>query len=65
MKFLANKITRIIIVAVFTALMFFSIFLINAVEINYDMTKYLPANSNTKSSLEAMQDEFGNNSMIQ
>lgn len=65
MKLFKNKSARIVIIVVFAALMVFSAFMINSVKINYDMTKYLPKDSNTKESLKIMEEEFGNNSMIQ
>lgn len=43
----------------FIALIIASLILIPMVGTNYDMTKYLPSDSNTKIALEVMSDEFG------
>lgn len=43
----------------FMALVIASVFMIPKVGINYDFTKYLPNDSNTKVALEVMEDEFG------
>lgn len=43
----------------FLALTIASVFLIPMVGVNYDMTKYLPENSDTKVALKVMEDEFG------
>lgn len=65
MKIFVNKISRYIVLAIFIVILVFSILFINKVDINYDMTKYLPSNSNTKNSLEIVTNEFGENSMVQ
>ena len=44
---------------IFIALTIASVFLIPMVGVNYDMTKYLPDNSDTKVALKVMEDEFG------
>ncbi len=44
---------------IFMALTIASVFLIPMVGVNYDMTKYLPENSDTKVALKVMEDEFG------
>lgn len=45
--------------ALFLALAVGSLFLIPMVGVNYDMTKYLPEDSNTKVAIEVMSDQFG------
>lgn len=47
------------LMGLFVALMIASIILVPMVGTNYDMTKYLPATSNTKIALEVMNEEFG------
>ena len=44
---------------VFVALAIASLIVFPMVGTNYDMTKYLPADSNTKIALEVMDEEFG------
>lgn len=41
-----------------------SVYSIFHVNVNYDMSQYLPDDSNTKSGMEQMRDEFGNMSNI-
>lgn len=53
-----NKIT----LGVFLLLMIASMFLIGKVNVNYDLEKYLPDDSNIKLGLDAYQDEFGESS---
>lgn len=65
MRLLVKGKGRYITIAVFTVLAIISAILMGLVKTNYDMTKYLPDNSNTKKSLELMTEEFGQTSMIQ
>jgi len=63
-RFLTGKckyfiLTSTLVIAVLSALV------IPLVEINYDMTKYLPSDSNTALGLEVLEDSFGNHAAIQ
>lgn len=65
MKLLVKGKGKYITIGVFLILAIISAVLMGFVKTNYDMTKYLPGNSNTKKSLELMEHEFGETSMIQ
>ncbi len=56
MDFLVNK--RLFVIITMTIALIVSVFLINKVNINYDMTLYLPDSSNTKQGINIMNDEF-------
>ena len=55
--FLVEK--RIILFCLFLFLAILSLFLIGHISINYDLTKYLPADSNMKQGIKLMEQEFG------
>lgn len=59
MKRLLSKKGKIITLVVFSLLLVISIALAPLVQINYDMSSYLPEDSVTKQSLKTMKDEFG------
>ncbi len=65
MKILVKGKGKYITIVIFVVLLIISMILMGFVKTNYDMTKYLPNNSNTKKSLELMTEEFGETSMIQ
>lgn len=65
MKTLFAKRRRLFIIVFLSILTIVSIVLAPLVVVNYDMSAYLPEDSNTKVSIEVMQDEFGNVSMVQ
>ncbi len=50
---------RFVFLSIFFVLLVASAILLNFVNVNYDLTEYLPNNSNTKQSIEIMQEEFG------
>lgn len=56
---------RLIILITVFILTIISAFLIPKVETNYDMSKYLPKDSNTIKGIEAFEDEFGIHSLIE
>lgn len=56
-NFLVDK--RHIILAVFLVLAGISVFLMGKVNLNYDMTKYLPDDSSMKIGMDIMDEEFG------
>lgn len=55
--FLVDK--RRILICLFLALAVASLFLAGQVRINYDLTKYLPADSHMKQGIQLMEQEFG------
>lgn len=61
MKKISNFIVkqRKLLTGIFAILLIVSCFLINKVDVNYDMTKYLDKNSSSTYALEKMVDEFG------
>ncbi len=56
---------RSLILIVFTIITMISVFLIFDVKTNYDMTIYLPKDSNTSQGLEILNEEFGTHTMIE
>ncbi len=58
-KFIVEK--RNLFIILFMSLCILSAFAAQKVQINYDMTKYLPTNSETKIALNVMQEQFGSN----
>lgn len=52
---------KYIFALVYLVLFAFSLYLIQKVNVNYDMTKYLNDNSDTKKALNVMNDEFNSN----
>lgn len=54
--FLVSK--RILIASIMLILLGISFFLMDDVNINYDMTKYLPSDSTTRAGMDIMEDEF-------
>lgn len=58
-------IKRSLILVVFTIITLISVILIFDVKTNYDMTIYLPKDSNTSQGLEILNDEFGTHTMIE
>ncbi|MDL2287024.1 MMPL family transporter [Eubacteriales bacterium OttesenSCG-928-G02] len=66
MKKLSNFIVekRKILLILFTVLAIAGGILMNFVDINYDLTSYLPEDSNAKKGMEIMSDEFGESTYI-
>ena len=62
-SFIVNK--RYLMLSVLLALTIFCAFLIPTVEVNTDMTKYLPDNSPMKQGVDLMEQEFDNAEMMQ
>ncbi|MFA6800773.1 MAG: MMPL family transporter [Acholeplasmataceae bacterium] len=56
---------HIIILSIFTILTIVSTFFIFQVKTNYDLSVYLPSDSNTSQALKLYEEEFGENTMIQ
>lgn len=52
---------KYVFLSVFFVLIVASVVMMNYVTVNYDLTKYLPNDSSTKSSIELMSEEFGAN----
>ena len=65
MKLLSFLNHRKPIFILFTVLVVVSALLIPLVEVNYDLTEYLPDDMATKQSLEIMQEEFGDTGMAE
>ena len=65
MKFILKGFTKWIILGVTLIISIVSIFLMLDVEINYDLSYYLPSDSKTKEALDILRDEFGLNSVVE
>lgn len=65
MKFILKGFTKWIILGVTLIISIVSIFLMLDVEINYDLSYYLPSDSKTKEALDILSDEFGLNSVVE
>src|SRR5690554_7315134 len=57
--------SKIIILSIVIIITLISALLIPFVQTNYDLTKYLPKDSETKQGLDMLEDEFGNHSLIE
>jgi len=57
--------SKIIILSIVLIITLISALLIPLVQTNYDLTKYLPKDSETKQGLDMLEDEFGNHSLIE
>lgn len=57
--------SKIIILSIVLIITLISALLIPFVQTNYDLTKYLPKDSETKQGLDMLEDEFGNHSLIE
>lgn len=55
-RFIVDK--RWFFAAIFVALIGYSIFGITRIRVEYDITKYLPANTDTAKAIEIMEKEF-------
>jgi hypothetical protein len=60
-----NKFYRYFILTLFLILAGGAAFLTTKVKVNYDLTKYLPKDSETKLALEMLENEFGNKAVVQ
>lgn len=65
MKKLLNSKFKYLVLAIFLILAVAGFILSFTVKINYDLTKYLPKDSNTKQALEILGEEFGNHASIE
>lgn len=64
MRYISSKIGRVLTLTVVFILFFTFGILTFSVKTNYDMTEYLPADSNTKKGLEILETTFGNHAAI-
>ncbi len=58
-KFIVEK--RVFFITIFIVACIYSLYAMQKVQINYDLTKYLPEESETKIALDMMEEEFGLN----
>ena len=65
MKKLLKKPMRIVILSLSLILVIVSVIFATRVEANYDMTTYLPENSQTKKGLEVLEQTFGNHAIVE
>ena len=65
MKRILSSNYKYLILGIFLVLTIVSAILSFRVEVNYDMTKYLPKDSNTKQAIEILSEEFGDYASIE